>query len=150
MAQRRQKIFVLGFNLFTILLWGGFVYAFVTQQSIEVPWSLVDLYLITLTFYAADKELRRWRHAHESTRHRGEYITLGWVATLLFMLGTEVAGGGALGYTIPPHMGLAVGGVLILYFITQYLKTEYHKGFGVQRATRRTRRRRGHRGRPVD
>lgn len=127
MTLYRQNIFVIGFNLFTILLWGSFVYAFVTRQSVIVPWSLVDLYLLVLTFYAADKELRRWRHTHRSTQHRGEYITVGWIVTILFMLGVEVAGGGAYGYAVPAHMGLAVGGIVILYFITQYLKAEYEQ-----------------------
>lgn len=123
----RQNIFVIGFNIATILLWGAFVYVFVSRQGVTVPWSLVDLYLLVLTFYAADKELRRWRHTHRSTQHRGEYITFGWVVTIALMLGVEVAGGGSAGYTIPPHMGLAVGGIVLLYFITQYLKAEYEQ-----------------------
>ena len=127
MTLYRQNIFVIGFNLATILLWGAFVYAFVSKHALTIPWSLVDLYLLVLTFYAADKEIRRWRHAHRSTQRRGEYITVGWVATMAFMLGVEVAGGGATGYSVPSHMGLAVGGIVILYFITQYLKAEYEQ-----------------------
>lgn len=123
--QKTQQYFVIGFNLFTVILWGSFVYAFFSRQSVIVPWSLVDLYLITLSFYAADKEIRRWRHLHRSTKLRGEYITFGWIGTIVFMLGIEVAGGGAYHYSVPQHMGLAVGGILIIYFVTQYLKAEY-------------------------
>lgn len=141
----RQNIFVVGFNLATILLWGAFVYAFISKQGITIPWSVVDLYLLVLTFYAADKEIRRWRHAHRSTQHRGEYITFGWVVTIAFMLGVEVAGGGSAGYAVPSHMGLAVGGIVILYFITQYLKAEYEqRGFSTAvTPKRRSRRRNG-------
>lgn len=127
MRQYRQNLFVIGFNIATILLWGSFVYAFFGKQALTIPWSVVDLYLLVLTFYAADKEIRRWRHTHSSTQHRGEYITFGWVVTIAFMLGVEVAGGGPAGYSVPSHMGLAVGGIVILYFITQYLKAEYEQ-----------------------
>lgn len=128
-TEKRQHFFVIAFNITTIFLWGVFVYAFFTKQSIEIPWSVVDLYLLVLTFYATDKEFRRWRHEHRSTRSRGEYITIGWAATLLFMFGAEIAGGGRYGYSVPPHMSLAVGGVVIIYFITQYLKAEFGRGF---------------------
>lgn len=128
MPQQRQQNFILIFNVATVLLWAAFVYAFATKQSIVVPWSLVDLYLIVLTLYATDKEIRRWRHGHRSTQHRGEYITLGWIVTLVFMMGVEVAGGGKEGFKIPAHLPLAVGGILALYLITQYLKAEF-RGF---------------------
>lgn len=141
MPTQRLQLFTLGFNLFTILLWGAFVYAFLTQQSIEVPWSVVDLYLITLTFYAADKEIRRWRHAHQSRKHRGEYITLGWIVTFLFILGVDLAGGSKEGFGVPPHLGLAVGGVVVVYVVTQYLKAEYGRGFAVEAKQRSVRRR---------
>lgn len=127
MIRQRQHFFTIGFNVFTIALWGAFLLTFLRKNSFEVPWSLVDLYLIILTLYSTDKEIRRWRHFHRSVNHRGEAITFGWAATYVLMLGAQVLGGESFAYTVPPHMGLATGGVVVIYIITQYLKAEYHR-----------------------
>lgn len=126
MIEQRHRIFTIGFNIATILLWGSFLLAFLWKNSFVVPWSLVDLYLIVLVLYSTDKEIRRWRHDHHSVNHRGEAITFGWAATYVLMLGVQVLGG-EFSYTVPPHMGLATGGVVLIYIITQYLKAEYHR-----------------------
>lgn len=127
--KQRLDYFVVGFNVGTILFLGAFILAFLTKQAFEVPWSIVDLYLILLMFYATDKEIRRWRHKHTSAKHRGEYITIAWAAAIVLMVLIEIFGGAKRGYIVPSHMPLAVGGVIIIFFITQYLKSEYHRGY---------------------
>ncbi len=149
MMRRRQQLAVITFNIFTIMLWGAFVYAFLTRTRELVSWSVVDLYLIALSYFASDKEIRRWRHEHRSTKHRGELIVLGWIITVVFMLGVEVAGGQEHGYHVPAHMPLTVGGVVIIYLITQYLKTEYRKGFPPERNGPRAARRLSQRHHPA-
>ncbi len=125
--KNRLDFFVIGFNTGTILFLGAFIVAFFSKEAFEIPWSVVDLYLILLMFYATDKEIRRWRHQHRSARHRGEYMTYAWAGSVVIMLLIEIFGGAKHGYVVPNHMPLAVGGVVIIYFVTQYLKSEYHR-----------------------
>lgn len=126
--KHRLDYFVIGFNVASLLLLGAFILNFLLKNPYEIPWSLIDLYLILLIFYASDKEIRRWRHQHQSVSHRGEYMTLTWIGTIVFMLLIEVLGGAERGYRVPHHMPLAVGGIAIIYFVTQYLKSEYRRG----------------------
>lgn len=129
MTERRQQYFVIAFNLATILLWAMFVYGFFMRNAIEVPWSVVEIFLLVLTYYAGDKEIRRWHRDHRSRKYRGEFIVAGWIATLALTFLAEALGGGLYGYTVPTHLPLTVGGVVAVYLITQYLKAEYRKEF---------------------
>lgn len=133
MLETRIRTFVILFNIATILLWGTFVYAFMTRNSIAISWTVVDLYLIVLTYYAGEKEILRWRNHHRSIRRRGEYFVFGWLITMFVMIMVEVTGGSEHGFTVPPHMGLAVGGALLIYLITTYLKSEYKRKARVEK-----------------
>lgn len=127
MLSVRIRAFVILFNIATIVLWGAFVYAFLSRNAIEISWTVVDLYLIVLTYYAGEKEILRWRNKYRSVRRRGEYFVVGWVVTMFVMIMVEVMGGSEHGFTVPPHMGLATGGAFLIYLITTYLKTEYKR-----------------------
>ncbi len=136
MVERRQQYFVIAFNLATILLWATFVYGFFVRNAIEVPWSVVEIYLLVLTYYAGDKEIRRWHHSHRSRKYRGEFMVVGWVATLVLTFLAETIGGGLYSYTVPAHLPLTVGGVVAVYLVTEYLKAEYRKEFVPEPAVR--------------
>lgn len=129
MIERRQQYFVITFNFATILLWATFVYGFFMRNAIEVPWSVVEIFLLVLTYYAGDKEIRRWHHSHRSRKYRGEFMVVGWVVTLVLTFLAEIFGGGLYGYTVPTHLPLTVGGVVAIYLVTEYLKAEYRKEF---------------------
>lgn len=116
---------ILAFNVATIGLWGWTALEFLTRRAITVPGTAADLYLLLLAIYAGDKELERWRHRHQSISQRGEYFVIGWVGLTLLTLIVELDGGRKVGYVVPHELPLIVGGVLVIYFATQYLKVEY-------------------------
>lgn len=124
-SDQRLKNFIVIFNSFTILLWGWFALEFFTRRETLVPPNLGNIYLIALAFYAGDKEIRRWRHDHRSKKQRGEYIVMAWVAAILIMVMIEIFGGFDYGYRVPKDMPLVVGSVVVIFFLTQYLKTEF-------------------------
>ncbi len=127
MPPNRQKYFVHLFNFFTIGLWTWFFLDFITKESTDVPRSLGDIYLLVLGYYAGDKEIRRWRRHHRSVPRRGEYFVIGWAITLMLMLTFEILGGSEHGYRLPDNMTFVVGGVLVIFFVTEYLKAEYKR-----------------------
>lgn len=86
-----------------------------------------NLYLITLGYYVGDKEIDRWRHRYHSRNHKGEYFVLGWAVTGGLMLLIEIFGGAEHGYHVPNHVAFVVGSVLVIYFITEYLKSEWRR-----------------------
>lgn len=122
-----QQLFVRVFNVGTILLFGWFFMEFFTRGQVRVANLTADLYIVVLGFYAGDKEIHRWRHRHRSVKRRGEMFVFGWVATLVFMLLVEVLGGAEHGYRVPVKLGLIAGSVVVIYFITEYLKTEFRQ-----------------------
>ncbi len=124
---RKQRGFIIGFNLFTIFLWGWFLLSFLARGRYPVIGAFDDLYLITLTFYAGDKEIHRWRHQLRSIHRRGELFVVGWVATIVAMVCIEILGGAEHGYRVPPGMAGVVAGVVILFLITEYLKSEFRQ-----------------------
>lgn len=127
MLERRQRYFLLGFDLFTIIFWGLIFAEFLTKGTWETPSALTELYLIVLVFYAGDKEIRRWRKLYISRDRHGEYFVLGWSMTLVVMLGIELISGSKLGYTLPHDMPLLTSAVLVIFFVTEYLKKEFRR-----------------------
>lgn len=125
--QLRQRIFIIGFNVYTALLWAWYVVTFLTKGALEMPRPFVDLYLIVLTFYAGDKEIRRWRRQHFSSTKIGELVVGGWITTFVIVAAVELAGGASRGYRIPEGLELIVGVVVAIFVITEYLKTEFRK-----------------------
>lgn len=125
MPQNRQRYFIHLFNFFTIGLWAWFFFEFITKGGADVPRSLGDIYLLVLGYYAGDKEIHRWRHRHRSVPRRGEYFVVGWAVTLLLMLIIEILDSGEHGYRVPDNMAFVVGGVLVIFFVTEYLKSEF-------------------------
>lgn len=141
MLEQRQQTFVIMYNLATIFLWAAFLYVFFSRGEQMVPWTVVELYLLLLTYYAGDKEIRRWHHSHNSRRVRGEVIVVGWAVTILLMFGAEIFGGAEHGYIVPQHLPLTVGGVVLIYLVTQYLKAEYRRGFSIEHTDTKTKKR---------
>lgn len=118
---------MIAFNVASILLYGWFLLEFLSKGDFRVPTILSDLYVVVLGFYAGDKEIHRWHHQHQSAYRRGEFFVLGWVATLVLALLIEIIGGAEHGYVVPAKLGFVAGSVVIIFFITEYLKTEYHR-----------------------
>lgn len=126
--EKRQRAFVISFNIYTIVLWGWYIVSFFTKEALHVPRTLVDAYLLILTYYAGDKEIHRWRHQHSTTRRRGEFFVAGWVTVLIMVVVIDLLGGAGHGYHMPDYLPFTVGVVVVIYLITRYLKTEFcHK-----------------------
>ncbi len=127
MIERRQRYFLLGFDLFTIVLWGWVVLEFLSQGRLAVWDTLAELYLIVLAYYVGDKEIRRWQRRYRSRQRHGERFVLLWSGTALALLLFEVAGGNQYGYRLPSSLPLLTGGVLVIFLITEYLKAEFRQ-----------------------
>jgi len=87
---------------------------------------MTSLYLIILTYYASDKEIRRWRKKIIRHRH-GEIFVYLWLLTLIFIVFFYIISGKEKGYQIPSDLPTIAGSVLIIYIITDYLKEEFRK-----------------------
>lgn len=128
MAQlARQQLFVTAFNIFTVILLAWFIGEFVTKGALAVPNTLAEIFLLVLVFYAGDKELHRWHHRHASSTRRGEMFVLGWVGIAIIMLLIESFGGEKLGFRVPRDIPLVVWSVIVIFIITEYLKSEFRK-----------------------
>lgn len=123
----RKRQFLLFYNIGTIFLMGWFAFAFLTKGATTVSETIVNLYLVVLGFYVGDKEIERWRKQYHSHGRRGEYFVFGWAIVGAAMLLIEIFGGAEHGYKIPKYFAFVVGTVLIVYFITAYLKAEHRR-----------------------
>ncbi|MFH0818522.1 MAG: hypothetical protein V1898_00845 [Patescibacteria group bacterium] len=125
MPEKRQKYFLLGFDLFTLLLWGWVLAEFFSHGAIRTSGTVVNVYLLVLVFYAGDKEIRRWRRRHQTRQRHGEFFVYGWVATGIFTYCLERFGDHAVRYHVPEQLPLIIGSVVVIYIITELLKAEF-------------------------
>lgn len=127
MRLTRQRIFITAFNVATLLLMAAYVVEFVTKSRIVVPDAVAEVFLLVLVFYAGDKELHRWHHKDSGPNRRGELFVLIWVVLGVTMYILESMGGGTLGFTVPHDLGMVIWSVIIIFVITEYLKSEFHR-----------------------
>lgn len=127
MSKSRQQAFVTTFNIFTIVLWAWFVVEFVTKGSFAVLNILAEIYLLILVFYAGDKELHRWHHRLSRRQRRGELLVYAWTVLGMATYAIEQVGGGRAGLAVPHDLPLVVWSVIIIYIITEFLKSEFHR-----------------------
>lgn len=111
---RKQNIFLLLFDIYTLFVWFLLVLEFLTKGNYRLSTILVTLYLILLTFYASDKEIRRWRRKLERKR-KGEIFVYLWILTLVGIVAFYIFGGQKKGYTTPGKLPTITGAVLIIY-----------------------------------
>lgn len=124
---RAQHFTIHLFNIFTILLWGANLLEFFTKGKWSVSETIANIYLILLTYYVTDKELRRWHSNYVSHRRPGEMIVVGWICTALIMLTIETAGGAEHGYIVPRQLPLITSTVTIIFVLSEYVKTEFRR-----------------------
>lgn len=89
-----------------------------------MPNSIANLYLLALTYFVTEKEVRRWIGTYRARTRHGEFFVLGWAVTALVMLLIEIFGGAEHGYHVPRQLPLIVGSVLIIFVLTLYFKLE--------------------------
>ncbi len=122
-----QRSFVRLFDIGTIVLMGWFALSFFTNGATAVSKSVADIYLLILTFYAGDKEIHRWHHHYNPRHQHGEYFVYGWIGMLLMMVGIEIFGGAEHGYHLPHEMVFVVVSTVVIYVITEYIKSEFRQ-----------------------
>lgn len=121
---KRSSIFLTLFDSFTLIVWAWLLISFVNKGRFDLPEYVSTVYLLILAYYVGDKEIRRHRKKYLSRARRGEYFVFLWGITLVAMVGFYVWGGNNLGYKIPTELPTIAGSVLVLYFLTEYLKHE--------------------------
>ncbi len=110
------------FDVFTLVIWAWLVLDFFSKGQYQVPLAASSIYVMVLAFYVGDKEIRKWRRKYFNRFRHGEYFAYLWGITLLFMLGYYVWGGKDRGFHLPTELPTIAGSVLLLYFLTEYLK----------------------------
>lgn len=123
---QKQNIFLLLFDAYTLVVWLLLVLEFFTRNKVFLPTIMTTLYLIILTFYASDKEIRRWRHRLKRAR-RGEIFVLLWVLTLITVVAFYLYCGKKSDYSISGDLLTITGSVMVIYIITDILKEEFQK-----------------------
>ena len=127
MISFRQRLFIKAFNIATALLMAWYVVEFISKERWRVPNTLAEIFLLILVFYAGDKELHRWHHRHKGSNRHGELFVLAWVVLGATMYVIESIGGKTFGFSVPKDIPLVIWSVIIIYIITEYLKSEFHK-----------------------
>jgi len=125
-SNKKQSIFLLLFDAYTLVVWLLLLAEFFTRNKVFLPTILTSIYIIILTFYASDKEIRRWRHRLKRAR-RGEVFVLLWVLTLIAIVTFYLYYGEKSGYAIPGDLLTITGSVMVIYIITDILKEEFQK-----------------------
>lgn len=123
MDRKKLNVFLLLFDGLTLIVWGWIMLDFLTQARFEVPLYISTVYLLILAYYVGDKEIRRHRRTYFSRTRKGEYFVYLWGLTIIGIAAYYVWGGNRAGYHIPQELPSIAGSVLILYILTEYLKT---------------------------
>jgi len=126
MKNQKQKIFLVLLDIFTLFIWLWLMAEFVSRGRYCLPTILSTIYIIVLTFYASDKEIRRWKGGLTGKR-RGEVFVFLWILTLVLIVGHYLFFGQANNYLIPKELPTITGAVVVIYIITDYLKKEFRK-----------------------
>lgn len=124
---KKINVFILLFDVLTFIVWGWVLLDFLTKAVISLPLTVSTLYLLILAYYVGDKEFRRWRKKYRSHTRRGEYFVFLWSLTMIAIVAYYVWGGKDVGYHIPQELPTISGSVLILYILTEYLKSGERK-----------------------
>jgi hypothetical protein len=124
---KKQNYFLILFDVYTVIIWLLLLVEFLGRGVFETPAVLISLYLIVLTYYASDKEIRRWRLKQKFGRRRGEIFVFLWVITLIAVVAYYILGGEEKGYNISGSLLTVAGAVAIIYMITDYLKEEFSR-----------------------
>lgn len=117
-------MFRLLLDIFSILVWSWTLLEFFSKGLIELPATISSIYLMLLGYYASEKELRRKKGGRWRERY-GEFFVYAWALTLVLLVAFYRWGGRKLGYDIPAELPVIVGGVLVIFFVTQYLKIQH-------------------------
>lgn len=126
MSRHRFYYFVTAFNLLTVVLWLWFLYAIFGKQPDAVPLWIIEIYLLALSYYVGDKEIRRWRRNHAPFNRHGEIFVIGWIAIFLTAAVFDLAMAGR-GYHLPEFLILTTAYSTLVYIVTRYLKQEYRR-----------------------
>lgn len=124
--RKKHSIFLILFDVFTMFIWFLLILEFFTRGIIYLPTVLTSAYILLLTFYASDKEIRRWRKKLKRQR-RGEVFVFVWILTLIFAVSFYLFYGEKTGYAIPRDLATITGSVVVIYIITDIFKEEFQK-----------------------
>lgn len=123
----RGRMLLLLFDALTVILMAWFTVSFFTQGRFEISDALANIYLIMLGYYVGDKEFDRWKKRFHSHSRRGEYFVGGWGLLGIVMFIIEETGGKAQGLIVPHYLTFVIGGVIVMYVVTEILKSEASK-----------------------
>lgn len=125
--KRSARFFFSLFGLYTIVTYGLSMMEFFTKGDMAVPSAVSGIYLVALTLYVGDKEVRRLRKKYVSIPHEGEYFVYLWGISFIAVTLYVVAGGRDEGFGVPADLATNAGVVLLLSFVTDVLKAQERK-----------------------
>lgn len=114
-------------NFWTVIFFLAVIYDFFTLNSLaknDAILVIAAIYTASLAIYSAEKEFRRWKHAH-NTMHPGEVYAFMWTVLVI----TLIIGDTFLmkEYHIPPEVTASYIAVIGILAITRESKNVYKK-----------------------
>jgi len=119
----KKSILINVFWAYTIVVYAFVLLEFFSKESIHVPIVMSAVYLVALSVYVGDKEVKRRLQSHPHPLRHGEYFVYLWGATLFLISMFVIFKGNGEGYAIPIDLEVNAGVVIIVYFLTDFLKT---------------------------
>ena len=123
----KKSILINIFWLYTLITYTWVVAEFFTKGDIAIPISVSAVYLIALSVYVGDKEIRRRLKNHTHPLRKGEYYVYLWGATFIITSIFVISGGNTSGFVVPTDMTVNAGIVIMFYFITDFLKEKCNR-----------------------
>jgi len=124
MPREKANLLVNIFFLYTIVAYVWVLFELFSKGIIETPIAVSAIYLTALSIYVGDKEIRRNLNKHTHPLRHGEYYVYLWGLTFFAASMFVVLWGSSIGYVLPADLSTNAGVVVILYFITDFLKTK--------------------------
>lgn len=121
-------------NLWTLIFFAAIVYDFFNDNFLsknEILIALAAVYTALLAIYSAEKEFRRWHHAHKSM-HPGEMYSILWTILFIFLIAGAILY--KVDYHIPSEVTASYVGVIGILAITRESKNFYKQRTKVKSA----------------
>ena len=114
-------------NFWTIIFFAAIIYDFFHDNILsrdEILIAIAGVYTAVLAIYSAEKEFRRWHHAHASIHPREVYSIL-WTILILGLIGGAVFYNTS--YHIPAEVAASYVGVIGILALTRESRNFYKK-----------------------
>jgi len=123
-TKTKKSILINVFWAYTLITYTFVLLEFFSKEYIHVPVVMSAVYLAALSVYVGDKEVKRKIQNHAHPLRHGEYFVYLWGSTLFLISMFVIFWGSKIGYIVPIDLEINAGVVIIVYFLTDFLKSK--------------------------